>query len=153
MSDLPVLSSPSQLRTVKLARELVQVPEWGVSVWVWEMTGAEVESWRQSLMRKGKVELNPRAQRERTARLLCRVIRDEQGNRMYSDHDAAMFMDMGSAGMERVAEVALRLSGLSRAADDRDDDEDDGEDEATGNSGAAPSGSSTSTSPSLSDGQ
>lgn len=148
MSDLPVLSNPAQLHSVQLARELVSVPEWGVAVWVYEMTGSEVEAWRSGLLRKGKVELDPKAQRLRTARLLAKVIRDENGNRLYADSDASLFLQMGSRGAERVAKVALRLSGLSRIGDD---DEDDGEDEAAGNSEAAPSGSSISTSRSPSD--
>lgn len=123
MSELPALTSRAQLQAVQLATKWVNVPEWGVRVLVSELTGEEVERWRQSLMRKGKVDLDPRAQRMRTARFLCMAIRDENGERIYSDHDAALILRLGSGGMERVAKVALRLSGLGVNEDDEAEDD------------------------------
>lgn len=143
MSDLPVLSAAHQLGTVRLARELVPVPEWGHAVWVWELTGEDLDAYRNAMYRtKGaKVTLDLRSN---TARLLTYAVRDEHGNRVFDDATGvSRLLGMGSAGVERLAKVARRLSALD---DDDDDDEGDdaGEPVLVGNSEPAPTGNSTS---------
>lgn len=138
MSVLPVLSNPTQLHSVKLARERVEVPEWGLSVWVWELNGADLDAYRQSMYRQTKGTKVSLDLRNNTARLLTYALRDEDGQRVLDDHDGVhRLLGMGSAGLERLAAVARRLSGM-----------DDSDEDAEGNSDAAPSGFSSSTSPS-----
>lgn len=131
---LPVLSSPHQLSAVGLDSELVPVPQWGVSVWVWELTGAELDLYRQGQIKtKGaKVNLDLRSN---TARLLTYAIRNASGERMYSERDAAELLKRGASGLEKLARVARRLSGL--------DDEDEEEMEGNSDDGQIDSLSST----------
>lgn len=140
----PVLASLDQLHGVKLARELVPVPEWGLSVWVQEPTGEELDQWRQSMLRssrrnRGDMEVDPKKLRGQTARLVCMAVRDENGQRIFADIDAPMLLKKGAGAVERIATVARRLAGI---VNDEDEFEDLGNDYET-----TPSVSSNSDSP------
>ena len=125
MSDRPVLSSAAQLDAVKLVRELVPVPEWGMDVWVYELTGEELDGWRQYMLRtsRNRQEMNvdPKKLRGQTARLVCLAVRDENGQRIFADMDASMLMRKGSGAIERIANVARRLSRVIETEDETDD--------------------------------
>ena len=144
MSAYPVLTSPDQLAAVKLARELVHVHEWGLDVWVYELTGEELDTWRQSMLRssrrqRGDMEVDPKKLRGQTARLVCAAVRDENGQRIFADMDAPGLLKKGSGAVERLATVARRLSRV--VADEDEFDEMGNDSEPTTN------GSSTSASP------
>lgn len=143
--SLPDLTNPGQLLgTVTLARERVEVPEWGVAVWVWELTGEQLDAYRTHALRQqgSKVRVDLARLRAGTARLLTYAIRTKDGDPVFDEHDGPdRLLKMGAAGLARVAKVANRLSRL---------DEED-EDTAEGNSAAARGGSSNGTSPSPSD--
>lgn len=133
---LPVAASPYELHTLPLRHELVDVPEWGKALWVWELTGEQLDEYRSGMFdqtgRSNRVKINLR---RNTARLLAHAIRNEDGTAFFPTEAEGVhiLLGLGAAGAERLATVARRLSGLD------DDDED-----AEGNSGAAPSGSSSS---------
>lgn len=139
---LPELTNPSQLSGhLTLRRELVEVPEWGVSVWVWELTGEQLDAYRTHALRQHgrQVRVDVARMRASTARLLTYAIRTAAGDPVFDETTGPdRLLRMGAAGLARVSKVANRLSGL-------DEDEDDG---AEGNSVAAQSGSSNGTSPS-----
>lgn len=138
MSVYPVFSQATQLHSVKLQKEFVEVPEWGMSFWVWELNGADIDAYRQAMYKQGKNNRVSIDLRNNTARLLTYALRDEDGNRILDEHDGIhRLLGMGSSGLEKLAAVARRLSGLD--ANDEDTE---------GNSDAAPSGSSSSISPS-----
>lgn len=92
-----------------LRSEDVEVPEWGGTVRVREMTGAERDAWEQSLVgAKGKVNIeNVRA------RLVSRTVVDEAGVRLFSDTDAEALGQTSAAALERVARVAQKLNKLT----------------------------------------
>lgn len=141
MSNLPRFTSLAQLAPVKLAREEVNVPELGVSVLVWELTGEQIEHWnsRNIKTKGGKVVgLNLG---DATARLLALAIRDDEGNQIFNVLDIQRLMrERGAGSVAKIEKVARRLSGLL---------DEDSEDEE-GNS-SAPSGPSTTDSPSPSE--
>lgn len=118
------------------ATEDVEVPEWGGTVRVRGLSGIERDEFESSmLVKRGKHRdvslLNARA------KLVSLSVVDDAGARVFSDRDVAELGNKSAAALTRVYEVASRLSGLS----------DEDVDELEGNSGAAPSGASTSDSP------
>ena len=146
MNDTPrkVLSSASQLDGVKLSRKQVYVPEWDLWVWVYELTGEELDGWRQGMLRpnrrdRNNMELDPRKLRGQTARLVVLAVRDEDGQRIFADMDAPMLLRKGAGAVERLATVARELS---RLVNDEDEFEMEGND-----SGPTPGVSSNSDSP------
>ena len=116
--------------------EDVPVPEWGGTVRVRGLSGRERDEFEASmLVKRGNKRdvslINARA------KLVSLAVVDEDGTRVFSDGDVAELGNKSAAALTRVYEVASRLSGLS----------DEDVDELEGNSGAAPSGASTSDSP------
>ena len=142
-SDLPDLTNLGQLlHGVTLQRERVPVPEWGCNVWVYELTGEELDLYRSYIWTEkgGKIRMTVSRLRAQTARLLAVAIRREDGSRIFDDATGPdRLMQMGSSGLEKLAKVARRLSGVS---------DDDAESSAEGNSEAGPTGSGSGTSPS-----
>lgn len=94
--------------------ELVEVPEWGVTIDVRGMTGGD----RSRLMSKA---LDPD-----TGNINVEVIYPElviassydpeDGGRVFTDGDTAAIQEKSAAAIDRVAKVALRLSGLAEGA-------------------------------------
>lgn len=103
------LTRDAILAVPDLQTEVVDVPEWGGSVVVGVMTGAERDAWEASLVdAKGKVNIE-----NIRARLVARTIRDEAGARMFSDTDIAALGNKSAAALDRCAKVAQRLNGLT----------------------------------------
>lgn len=116
--------------------EDVHVPEWGGTVRVRGLSGTERDEFESSmLVKRGKHRdvslINARA------KLVSLAVVDENGARVFTDHDVVDLGHKSATALTRVYEVVSRLSGLS----------DEDVDELEGNSGAAPSGASTSDSP------
>jgi len=94
-----------------LAREKVEVPEWGGTVLVWEIPAGELDKFEESrlLQKRGKVKLSLADTR---ARLCVLAIRDPEGIRLFTDADVSwMSRDAGGRALDRVYEVAERLNG------------------------------------------
>jgi len=99
------------LQAEDLHREEVHVPEWGGSVMIGTMTGAQRDAWEQSLAAGGKVNItNVRA------RLVSYCAIDEHGNRMFTDADAELLGGKSAPALERCARVAMRLNALTETA-------------------------------------
>lgn len=100
----------------KLRIEEVSVPEWGDTVFVKELNAAERDQFETSMMkvdRKGRFAgtnmVNLRA------RLAALAICDKDGNRLFSDEDAAALGLESAAVLDRVFSVAQRLAGITEA--------------------------------------
>ena len=111
--------------------EVVPCPEWGGEVRLRSLTGAERDAYEQSLVQtRGKSrEMNLRNARAKLV-ALCAV--DESGNRLFSDQDVAALGRKNAKPLDRLFDVARRLSGLS--ADDVDrltEDFDDAQSDAS----------------------
>lgn len=129
--DFPVLTSGSQLSGVEVQAELVVVRPWRRKVWVQELTGEELDEYREPMSvidSKNNIKLNLK---ESSLRLLAMAIRDAHGNRIYQNtaDGIKILGKMPSSGLEIIAKVARRLSGMG---------EDDVE-EAAGKSEPTPS--------------
>jgi len=109
---MALLTRDEILNANDLAREQVEVPEWGGAVLVRALTGRERDAYESSI-----VHPNGRAMKytltNMRARLVSLSVIDEAGTRLFSDSDVELLGRKSAAALERVFEAAQRLSGLS----------------------------------------
>lgn len=107
-----LLSREQILQAEDLVYEDVEVPEWGGTVRVRGLTGAERDQFEASI-----VSLNGRQSKVDTrnvrAKLAALTIIDEDGKRLFTDQDVRQLGLKSAAALDRVFDVAQRLSGLS----------------------------------------
>jgi hypothetical protein len=127
------LSREDILKADDLEREVVEVPEWGGTVIVQALTGKERDAYEASCMQQRGKEMVRNLANVR-AKLVVRSVVDEEGNRLFADTDANALGLKSAAALDRLFDVAAKLSRLS---------EEDVE-ELAGNSEAAQSGDSSS---------
>lgn len=134
------LTRDAILNASDIETEEIEVPEWGGVVRVRGLSGTERDQFEQSMVEKRgkKREVNLANVR---ARLIALSVVDAQGNRLFGDADVAALGRKSAAALERVFDVARRLSGLN------DEDVDELAQELTEH----PFGDSSSTSPESSD--
>lgn len=98
--------------------EDVEVPEWGGRVRVKAMSGEEKDSFEASLVitrQKGNtITRLPNNQNVR-AKLVARSIVDESGELIFSEEDVVRLGRKSAMALDRVVEVASRLSRLKEA--------------------------------------
>ncbi len=109
---MALLTRDAILQAQDLPAEQVPVPEWGGEVLVRGLTGAERDNFEQSIAeQKGKnVKMNLQNVR---AKLVALTVVDEDGNRLFSDKDAEVLGRKSAVALNRVFEVAQKLSGLT----------------------------------------
>jgi hypothetical protein len=107
-----LLNRDTILKAADLITEQVEVPEWGGSVLVRAMNGAERDQYEKSvLVRKGKnTEVNLVNAR---AKLVALTVVDEAGKRLFTDGDVAALGQKSAAALNRIFNVATRLSGIT----------------------------------------
>lgn len=135
--SMALLSRDQILTAQDIPTEDVDVAEWGGTVRVRGLSGAERDAFEASITgsqasKKGQSR-QLRLDNLR-ARFVAMSIVDDAGVRVFSDADIKALGGKSAAALERVYEVGQRLSGLS----------DDDVEEMAGNSDAAPRGDSTS---------
>ncbi|MFE3400793.1 hypothetical protein [Streptomyces anulatus] len=137
------LSAEQILDADDLAIEDVPVPEWGGTVRVKGMSGTERDRFEAGFVGNDMKQLpKDKALEYYRARIAAACLVDQAGNKMFrSVGEIKRLSDKNAEALQRVVDVANRLSGLSQ----------EDVEELTGNSDAAPSGSSTSGSPDTSD--
>lgn len=109
------LSRDDILKAEDNGTEEVEVPEWGGTVLVRGMTGRERDEFETSMMergRGGRMVPNPANTR---AKVVARCVVDDEGKRLFTAADVAALGDKGGAAIDRVFEVAARLSGMTEA--------------------------------------
>lgn len=118
MADVLVLDREKILQANDLPRELVEVPEWGGAVYVRGLTGTERDKFEASLVeQRGKnTRLNMQNAR---AKLVALSVVDENGNRIFNDADVKLLGNKSAVALQRIFDVAQRLSGLT--AEDMDE--------------------------------
>ena len=127
------------LAAKSLRTEEVDVPEWGGTVLVRELSGRERDEWEASLaVQRGKTMVPDVANIR--AKLAARTIVGDDGEPVFTQQDVAALGELSAAALDRVFDVASRLSGLNP----------EDVEAMTGNSGAAPGGGSSSASPATS---
>ena len=133
---MPLLSKDQILSASDLPTRDVSVPEWGGTVRVRTLNGAERDAWEASIVadREKQSIANVRA------KFAALVIVDEQGNRLFNEYDVSLLARKSSKALSRVLVEGQKLSGLTN----------DDMEELAKTSGAAQSGGSISDSPSAS---
>jgi len=127
------------LAAKSLRTEEVKVPEWGGTVLVRELSGRERDEWEASLaVMRGKTMVPDVANIR--AKLAARTIVGDDGEPVFTQQDVAALGELSAAALDRVFDVASRLSGLNP----------EDVEAMTKNSGAAPGGGSSSASPATS---
>jgi hypothetical protein len=100
------------LKASALKTEDVPVPEWGGSVLVRELRGRERDEWEASLAVQRGRQMVPDVANMR-AKLAARCIVDPDGEPLFSQQDVNALGELSAAALDRVFEVASRLSGLN----------------------------------------
>lgn len=115
--------------------EDVPVPEWGGEVRVMGMSGTDRNAYQEQLIVIGA---NGKPQRvnlaDQLAKLVGKCLVGEDFQRLYTDKEVRELGRKNGAVLDRLGEVAKRLSGLDQKAGEN----------AEGKSEATPSGASTS---------
>lgn len=112
---MAILTKDAILTAEDLKRELVPVPEWGGEVYVRALTGAERDKFESSVVeQRGKRQIFHT--QDIRAKLAAYTIVDEKGERLFSDADVKALSQKSAAALNRVYEVAARLSGITEEA-------------------------------------
>lgn len=114
-------------------RELVDVPAWGGAVYVKGMTGAERDSFEDSLMVTLKNGTREMSIRNFRAKLVARCVVNAEGQHLFRPADIEALGELDATGLEIVLDVARRLSGMTNKDVD----------ELTGKSESEPSDANT----------
>ena len=95
-----------------LPTEVVNVPQWGGSVLIRTLSGAERDAFEASILRsnkKGKQDMNMENLR---ARLVALCIVDEQGNRLFNKDDIQALGKKSALALALVFTAAQELNGM-----------------------------------------
>lgn len=91
----------------------VDVPEWGGIVRVRALSGAERDQYDTSRMERLKDGTYVPTLANSRAKLVALSIVDEDGNKLFTEHDIGRLGLKSAAALTRVADVAMELSGLT----------------------------------------
>ena len=105
-----------------IATETVDVPEWGGAVLVRGMTGRERDAFESSIIeqpanraqRRNGAQPQTNMENLRAKLAACCVV-DEKGDRLFSTDDVAALGAKNSSALNRVFDVAMRLSGITES--------------------------------------
>jgi hypothetical protein len=104
----------AKAKAAGLPRDTVPIPEFGdgVTVIVQGMSGTQRDGWERSLLvgRGARRDINTENIR---ARLVVKCLVNEDGTRLFEDSDAATVGEWRVDVLQRLFEVAQRLSGVS----------------------------------------
>jgi hypothetical protein len=109
---MTLLSRDAILHADDIEYEDVDVPEWNGAVRVRALTGTERDAYEASMsQQRGKNYVRNLANIR--AKLVVKTVVDEQGERVFSDQDANALGKKSASALDRIFEVAARLSRLS----------------------------------------
>ena len=112
--NMPILDRDAILAASDIQTELVEVPEWGGSVFVKGMTGAERDRFESGIIAFGdkseKIDM-----RDLRAKLCSQTIVNDKGKKLFTAADIKALSNKSAVALQRVFEVAQRLSGLTEA--------------------------------------
>lgn len=111
-----LLSRDQILKADDLPTEDVDVPEWGGTVRVRGLTGTERDSYEAAMLNfrtKGRKVDSEMDMSEFRVRLVAKAIVDAEGKRLFSDRDVRALGMKSAVALNRIYEVAERLSGLT----------------------------------------
>lgn len=99
-------------------RELLQIPEWQMSVWVRSLEGMERDRYEGGFVRygtnaKGAPTVTGITSENTRARLAAMTMVDDDWGNLFSEADVLILGHKSAFALERVFKVAQRLSGLT----------------------------------------
>jgi len=103
--------------------EPLEVPEWNGTVYVRAMTSAEKDAYDRLMVRigeRGQTAVNAQRLDNVRALLAVRVLCDKDGGRLFKDTDAAALGKKSSKALQRVWDVARKLSGFDEEETEKD---------------------------------
>jgi hypothetical protein len=110
---MTILNRKQILAADDLAKEIVAVPEWGGDVYVRGMSGTERDEFEASVVQmKTGQQVQPLNMKNIRAKLASLTICDEAGKRLFSENDIGELGKKSAAALQRIFEVAQRLSGI-----------------------------------------
>jgi len=109
-----VLNKQDILQVRDVVTEMLEVPEWGGTIYVRSISAAE-----RGLIEEGAAKFKESKGKDSFARtfttkMASMALCDEQGARLFDDKDIAQLQQKNAAVISRIAEVAQRLSGFSK---------------------------------------
>ncbi len=107
------LTKDQILQAQDIMFEDVPVPEWGGTVRVVTLTGNERDAIEASMI-VGKGKNKDISLANLRAKVVARSVVDEEGKRIFEDEDIAALGRKSTAALNRVYEVAQRLSGITQ---------------------------------------
>lgn len=132
---MTLLNADAILSAEDKTYEDVPVPEWGGTVRVAGMSGADRNAYQASMVVLGpNGSVQRLAMADQLAKLLSRSLVDETGARLFTDAQMKALSAKSGAVLDRLGDVAMRLSGLRK----------EDVEAAAGKSGKTLSGDSTS---------
>jgi len=103
----------------ELRTEQVSVPEWGGDVTVRELMASEADLFESQLALLRETSQNGSARTGNTSAFRAKIVSlacvDDTGARLFKDSDVEELGKLSRAALDRVATVAMRLSGYSVA--------------------------------------
>lgn len=108
-----MLTKEQILNANDLETQTVDVPEWGGSVRIREMTGSERDAFEQATLKKNGKNYDLNLSNIR-ARLCSLCIVDEYGQRMFSDSDISALSAKSSRALDRLFSLCQKLNGLNK---------------------------------------
>ena len=116
LTPMAILTKTQILTSDDLPTETVAVPEWGGDVLVRTMPGIERDDFEAELVKRPKnADGTLRDMTGLKALLLSRTIVCEDGTLMFDVEDIDALNAKSSAALNRVADVAQRLNGLTQS--------------------------------------
>jgi hypothetical protein len=99
-----MLSRDQLLQAMPLAVERVDLPAFGDTVFVRELTLGERDRFEERILTKPAPDYR--------AELLVRSLCEENGKRLFTDGETELFKDLGAARLQPAFATAMRLSAL-----------------------------------------
>lgn len=118
VEQFPMATRASLLELDDRQRELVQVPEWKMAVWVRGMDGLERDRYEMAAIvyrrtSKGGLEAERIEAGNLRARLAALTIVDDDWKNLFNEFDIIKLGQKSGSALERICDVARRLSGLT----------------------------------------
>jgi hypothetical protein len=111
-----ILSADDILKANDLERITIEVPEWGGSVEMWDLTEQESTAWEKEIaIEDGKESgLEERYDRVRVS-LVARVLRKPDGTRLFGESQLEALGKKSGKPIRRLFEIALERNGIRKA--------------------------------------
>jgi hypothetical protein len=98
--------------TASYRSEAVEVPEWGMTVTIRELTARDADGYHASLVRINPNGTHNFDMSNHRSELLVRCLRDDSGARIFADGDAKKLGDQPSTLIDRLYGIAQKVTGI-----------------------------------------